>query len=76
MKVINNDFHPVDSDMSATVDHWGTRLAGDVLPMPGDRSMGSGQTPAAADYAVGKAQDPKVKSIGMDTLKGWYGRQK
>lgn len=23
-KVINNDYHPIDSDMSATEDHWGT----------------------------------------------------
>lgn len=73
---IDNDFHPVDSDMSATDDHWGTQMAGDVLPMPGEKSMGSGQTGSAADYATGKAKDPKVKSIGMDTLKGWAGRQK
>lgn len=24
---IDNDFHPVDSDMSATNDHWGTQVA-------------------------------------------------
>lgn len=24
--IIDNDFHPVDSDMSATDDHWGTQL--------------------------------------------------
>lgn len=24
---IDNDYHPVDSDMSATDDHWGTQMA-------------------------------------------------
>lgn len=76
MALIDNDFHPVDSGLNATNDHWGTQLAGDVLPMPGEKSMGSGQTSSAAGYATGKISDPKVKSIGMDTLKGWMGRQK
>lgn len=29
---IDNDFHPSDSDMSATDDHWGTQMA-DVTPL-------------------------------------------
>lgn len=29
---IDNDYHPVDSDMSATNDHWGTQVA-DVVPL-------------------------------------------
>lgn len=70
-RVIDNDYHPVDSDMSATDDHWGTQMA-DVTPGP---TGGSGQTTQAAEYATGKNKDPKVKSIGMDTLKGWAGRQ-
>lgn len=28
---IDNDNHPVDSGLEATNDHWGTRLAGDVV---------------------------------------------
>ena len=31
--VIDNDFHPVDSGLEATDDHWGTQLAGDVVPL-------------------------------------------
>lgn len=53
-----------------------TRTAGDVLPMPGERSMGSGETTAAAPYATGANKDPKVISIGMPTLKSWAGRKK
>lgn len=64
------DTHPAQSMPQAT-EHY----AGDVLPMPGDRSMGSGETSRAVDYATGKAKDPKVKSIGMDVLKGWAGRK-
>jgi hypothetical protein len=50
--------------------------AGDVLPIPGERSMGSGPTSQAAGYAVGKDKDPKVLSIGMPTLKSWHDRNK
>lgn len=46
--------------------------AGDVLPMPGDKSMGGGHTPAAADYATGRATDPKVLPIGNAALSNWY----
>lgn len=71
---IDNDFHPSDTDMSATDDHWGTvKMAGDVVSGP---TGGQGQTTTAAPYAVGTAKDSKVKSIGMDVLKGWAGRQK
>jgi hypothetical protein len=48
----------------------------DVTPLPGERSMGSGETAAAAPYATGAAKDPKVISIGMPTLKAWAGRKK
>lgn len=70
---IDNDFHPSDSDMSATDDHWGTKMAGDVVSGP---TGGQGQTSSAAGYAVGKERDSKVISIGMPTLKSWAGRQK
>lgn len=72
-KPIDNDFHPVDSDLSATNDHWGTQMAGEIKDGP---LGGTGETTQAVDYALGKKQDPKVKSIGMDTLKGWAGRKK
>lgn len=52
------------------------QYAGDVLPMPGERSMGAGPTSQAADYAVGKAKDPKIQSIGMSALKSWHDRNK
>lgn len=51
------------------------QMAGDVIPIAGEKSMGSGQTPSAAGYAVGKESDPKVQSIGMSTLQGWAQRQ-
>lgn len=62
--------HPA-TDMPQATQHY----AGDVLPIPGDRSMGTGQTGSAATYATGKERDPKVLSIGMPTLKSWAGRQ-
>lgn len=43
--IIDNDFHPVDSGMDATDDHWGTKLAGDVVPLRPD-------SPTVNDYAA------------------------
>lgn len=56
-----------------------TKMAGDVLPMPGERSLGSpdakyGVDPKAVPYATGQATDPKVLSIGNSTLTGWANR--
>jgi len=51
-------------------------MAGDVIPLPGELSMGKGPTGEAIGYALGTKSDPKVKSIGMDTLKGFYDRRK
>ncbi len=51
------------------------QMAGDVLPMKGEQSMGPGPTSTAAGYAVGKQTDPKVQTIGMPTLQGWAQRQ-
>lgn len=62
--------HPAYDKPDATV-HY----AGDVLPMPGEKSMGAGQTSSSVDYATGKKKDPKVQSIGLDVLKGWAGRK-
>lgn len=50
--------------------------AGDVLPMPGERSMGSGNTSTAVDYATGKATDPKVLPIGDKALRSWVKSKK
>lgn len=50
--------------------------AGDVLPIPGDQSMGPGQDSRAADYALGKKKDPKVLPIGNNTLRNWATRQR
>lgn len=63
--------HPATSMPQAT-QHY----AGDVLPMAGEQSMGSGPTTQAADYAVGKKSDPKVLPMPMSTTKGWADRVK
>lgn len=55
------------TDVPTATKHY----AGDVLPMPGDRSMGSGNTSTAVDYATGKASDPKVLPIGDKALRSW-----
>lgn len=62
--------HPATNVKPAT-----QQYAGDVLPIPGEQSMGPGATSAAAGYAVGKQRDPKVLSIGMPTLRNWATRQ-
>lgn len=66
--------HPATSMPQAT-QHY----AGDVLPMPGERSMGSsssiaGVDPNAVPYSTGQKKDPKVLSIGEGTLRGWANR--
>ena len=54
------------------------RLAGDVTVLPfgnnGAALDNAGQSDRAADYATGKSEDPKVLSIGRDTLKDWLER--
>lgn len=66
---MNQDDHPAHNLPDPTVQY-----AGDVLPIPGDQSMGSGQDSRAADYAVGKKTDPKVLPMPMSTTKGWASR--
>lgn len=73
---------PMDHDAYSGFndDHEKPRASGetkvaDVVPIPGEKSMGSGQDSRAADYATGKNKDPKVLPIGMPTLKAWAGRQ-
>jgi len=51
-----------------------TKTAGDVLPIPGEKSMGSGMDSRATDYALGKKTDPKVTPMPMSTTKGWAQR--
>lgn len=77
-----NSYDDMQGDPMDPGDHPATQMpqatqhyAGDVLPMPGERSMGSGATSSSVDYATGKATDPKVKTIGMDVLKGWAQRK-
>lgn len=71
-KIIDNDFHPNDSGLEATNDHWGTQVA-EVTQGP---TGGGGQDSRAVDYALGKAKDPKVLPIGNKTLGDWAKRQK
>lgn len=58
------------SSMPQATQHY----AGDVLPIPGEKSMGSGQDSRAVDYAIGKKSDPKVLPMPMSTTKGWSDR--
>lgn len=62
--------HPAHNKPQAT-QHY----AGDVLPINGEQSMGSGQDSRAVDYALGKSKDPKVIPIGNSTLRNWAVRQ-
>lgn len=48
--------------------------AGDVLPMPGESSMGPGPTPKSADYGWGNKESPNVVSIGKPTMSNWLKR--
>jgi len=41
----------------------GTEMAGDVIPLPGEKSMGSGQTLKATGYYYGTKTSPNVLSI-------------
>lgn len=66
---MSQDDHPAHNIPDAT-----EQYAGDVLPIPGEQSMGSGPTSDAADYAVGKKTDPKVLPMPMSTTKGWASR--
>ncbi len=47
------------------------QMAGDVIPMAGERSMGPGETPDAAGFATGQQTAPNVQSIGTPTLRQW-----
>lgn len=58
--------HPAHDKPTAT-QHY----AGDVLPMPGERSMGGGPTYDSLDYALGSKSNPKVVPIGNGPLKSW-----
>jgi hypothetical protein len=61
--------HPATSMPNAT-QHY----AGDVIPMPGEKSMGSGLDSRAVDYAIGKKTDPKVVPMPIGTTHGWAKR--
>lgn len=47
------------------------RMAGDVLPIAGERSMGPGNDSRAVEYALGKKSDPKITPMPMSTTKSW-----
>lgn len=73
--MMGSEMNPTDHpahDIPDATQHY----AGDVLPIPGERSMGRGETSSAAPYATGASKDPKVLSIGMPTLRGWADRKK
>lgn len=40
-----------------------TQVAGDVLPIPGEQSMGQGPDPRALPYSTGQKKDPKIVPI-------------
>lgn len=78
MVALSDEYPPEGSAMdvkdhpSNTVPDATQHFAGEVLPMPG--AGGSGHTNQASDYALGKAIDVKVKSIGESTLRDWADR--
>lgn len=45
------------------VDSGSTKMAGDVIPLAGEKSMGGGPDPRALDYARGIKSDPQVITI-------------
>lgn len=69
--------YPEPTDQGDVIDHpdhnlphpmqprapQGVGMAGDVLPMPGEKSMGSGQTLKASGYYSGAKTDPKVTPV-------------
>lgn len=42
------------------VDSGSTKMAGEVIPLAGEKSMGSGPSPSALDYARGLKTDSQV----------------
>ncbi len=52
------------------------QMAGDVIPLAGEKSMGPGETPNAAGYATGQQTAPNVHSIGTPTLQEWLANVK
>lgn len=74
---MNQDDHPAHSIPDPT-----EQYAGDVLPIGTDpyskqspSTLGASDA-SSVDYALGKKSDPKVLSIGRDSLKGWADRVK
>lgn len=66
---MKQDDHPAHDMPDAT-----EQYAGDVLPIDGDRSMGSGPDSRAVDYALGKKTDPKVTPMPIGKTKEWNDR--
>ncbi len=52
------------------------QMAGDVISLPGEKSMGPGETPDAAGFATGSQSAPNVQSIGTPTLQQWLANVK
>lgn len=67
---MSQDDHPIHNIPDAT-----EQYAGDVLPMAGELSMGSGQDSRAVDYAIGKKTDPKIVPMPRSTTNDWAKRQ-
>lgn len=61
--------HPAHNIPAAT-----EQYAGDVLPIPGEQSMGSGMDSRAVDYAIGKKTDPKITPMPRSTTNDWAKR--
>lgn len=66
--------HPATNLEEADGSQQGQQVA-DVVPLAGEKSMGSGQDSRAVDYALGKKSSPNVISIGTSTLGSWARRQ-
>lgn len=66
---MKQDDHPAHDVPDAT-----EQYAGDVLPIAGELSMGSGQDSRAVDYALGKKTDPKVTPMPISKTRDWAKR--
>ena len=78
-----HSYDDMQGDPTDSQDHVATNMpqanqhyAGDVITLPILGQANTGPTPNSAPYAVGKETDPKVKSIGDNALRSWYGSMK
>lgn len=60
---MHDSFPRADSGSENAGGGAGVQMAGEVIPIAGEKSMGPGQTLKATGYYYGTKSDPKVISI-------------